>query len=415
MDIFPRFDLLTGRERRAIVLVAVASLAVAAGAIAYARPAPPARAAAPAGPPRRAGAYVAIYPLSPLSPDSAYAATFTGASNGMRSIFRTDDGGRSWRALAVPVDAFPLGITPLAGQGDAVLFGMPRAGQGATVQWITHDAGYHWQPVEAPVAGLGGGVQFFPNSSRAFYEQLTPMGFSIHVSDDEGSSWRPLIDVAGADPTLAGVSLRAGAAVGFSGGGLWLMVARPGQQQPPPRLLRSTDQGATWEEIRLPAPPPEYAAEGRATFSLPTFLGASGYMGVFPSTGAGVGTQWAGSPAAAAYVTTSDDGGATWSPVRSVPHFPVYPVPGDPSWWATDGDRLFTSTDFGLTWTVNRAALPPKLKLQRITRVTPRVAWAVYGNFGGGLVSDEPDRTHLLRTTDGGRHWSAVRFPGPQA
>lgn len=412
MDIFPRLEVLTGREKRALAVVALASLAVAAGAIAYVRPAPSARAAAPAGPPRSAGAYIAI---SPVSAGTAYAATFTGASQGMRGIFRTDDGGRSWRQLAVPVDAFPLGITPLAGQGDAVLFGMPRAGRGGTVQWITHDAGYHWRPVEPPAAGLGGGVQFFPNSSRAFCELLTPMGFSVDVSDDEGSTWRPLIDVAGPDPSLAGVSLRAGAAVGFSGSGLWLMVARPGQQQPPPRLLRSTDQGATWEEIRLPAPPAEYAAEGRANFSLPTFLGDSGYMGVFPSSGAGVGAQWAGSPAAAAYVTTSEDGGATWSPVRSVPHFPVYPVPGDPSWWATDGDRLFTSTDFGLTWTVTRAALPPKLKLQRITRATPRVAWAVYGNFDGGLVSDEPDRTHLLRTTDGGRHWSEVRFPGPQA
>lgn len=130
-------------------------------------------------------------------------------------------------------------------------------------------------------------------------------------------------------------------------------------------------------------------------------------MAIFPNP---AGQRWVGrSPVG--YVTTTEDGGATWSPVGNVGHFPIFPLLADASWWATDGQDLFESADFGASWGTIQPVLPHGLQLMQITRATAQVAWNVYGNFQGGLVSAEPDRTHLLKTTDGGRHWAEVAFP----
>lgn len=100
----------------------------------------------------------------------------------------------------------------------------------------------------------------------------------------------------------------------------------------------------------------------------------------------------------------TQDGGRTWTPILSV-YGPsrglgmLNPI-GRLSlqvWWFEDAANLWRSTDQGRTWTSQR--LPPNVR--GVVFVSPADGWGI--QVGGEAVT---------RTQDGGRTWQAVPLPG---
>ena len=76
------------------------------------------------------------------------------------------------------------------------------------------------------------------------------------------------------------------------------------------------------------------------------------------------------------------------------------------SWWEADGRQLWSTADGGRHWDVRDADLPGRAILGSLQVTGPGQAWSA------GWASPEPSAgALLLRTGDGGAHWSAVRLP----
>ena len=422
MDGFPRIRLFSPREVRALAGVGVAVLALTAGAIAYVRPPGAARAVAAAPTPTpRSPVFVNVIPASAAT---AYLTTFAAGGGLTESALRTDDGGRTWHRLRLPGPASAFGLTPLAGSpGDVVLTTYPGAAGGTRPPtappeyWVSHDRGGRWTAFSVPGAdGPSRGVEFL-DRSHWYHVSTGAEGFSLLVSHDEGASWQEEYSIPGPDPRIDGQQVVSGSVVA-AGGTAWLLLllgtASPASDgstifvgQPRYQLLRSPDSGSTWTAVSLPEPPPG-APAGAGYAGLRFTTAEAGSMLVYPTGGAGSGfvarTQ-------APSISTTSDGGSTWSPLRTLEHFPYFTAPGSADWWATDGELLFHSTDLGLTWSSSKPSLPRGERLQTIQRATAEVAWNVFGGTRGS-VGEVPDRTHVMRTTDGGRHWAEVSVPG---
>jgi len=113
---------------------------------------------------------------------------------------------------------------------------------------------------------------------------------------------------------------------------------------------------------------------------------------------------------------TSEDGGRHWSarvaPAWVQPGLPdndeAISVPTASDWVVPADPRLFVTHDSGRTWHVVRPAdLPRGWSIAQIELTSPRVGWAIFREGGAHAV-----RSVLVRTTDGGVHWTPA---GPRA
>jgi hypothetical protein len=175
-------------------------------------------------------------------------------------------------------------------------------------------------------------------------------------------------------------------------------------------LLATSDGGRTWTEVPLPSPDaggvmvvgiPTVFADGRAV--LPVEVRAPGADNASTSR---------------LYVFGSSDSGVTWGSPRpmtppsrvTVGEIPVIDFLDADHWWVSSqsqagGDRVqaaptvtFTA-DGGQSFTTVAA---PRIIQMRFTDRTHGWAEAVTG---------PRNRNQLLRTQDGGRHWSEVLVP----
>ncbi len=139
-------------------------------------------------------------------------------------------------------------------------------------------------------------------------------------------------------------------------------------------VIRTTDGGATWDSIPSPT-----------TYSM---LGMAVQGNVVVACG-----NWG-------RVMRSTDAGLTWSvqQVGNTDHQSVALSPGGRGILGTDG-RIQCSNDMGVTWSITNEGtwhtVLNKVAFQN-DQVGVAVGWATTGGLEGGL----------LRTTDGGRHWS---------
>ena len=309
--------------------------------------------------------------FDPQHPSTVFAATGAG-------VYRSADGGRSWRALdlapgpgANRVDA--LAIAP----GDSKTL---YAGTGAGV-FKTTDGGASWRGVNSGLLGketaqehahraLEGYVfalAIDPGDRDVVYAATWENG--LFKTTDGGRSWRSI--------GLKGViSLALDATnpeIVYAGAGPRPPFGKDG-------VFKSTDGGASWRAIGL---------QGSAVTALavdpeqPTNVFAGTYGGIFKST----------------------DGGASWRPAGLAGKRVVRSLldPQDPqtlyaeAWWENDGHDTFKSSDGGRTWqalTIGREA--------ELLALHPQSSARLYADSNIGI----------LTSNDAGRSWRATGW-GP--
>jgi photosystem II stability/assembly factor-like uncharacterized protein len=293
--------------------------------------------------------------IDPVHPATLYA----GAIGPI--VIKSTDGGATWKPSANGLPPDPVLVPRLL----AVDPRDPRRlllsyGQGL---WRSADAGASWQPADA---GLPGGanqlIEDIAISAGAAFV-ATPGG--VYRSVDGGRSWAPVGDGLPASPTSAlavAPSDRRTVYASVSGEGLYL----------------SRDDGASWRRVAGP----ENAYTQALTVSPRSFRTLYAII--------------AGHP------VRSQDGGAHWTDLDGVPRALDLAVDSRGTVYAGGAGPpggVFRSDDSGATWTrriQGLTALPTTD--MAVDPEDPSRIWAAYANA-------------LYRTANGGRRW--VRVPGP--
>jgi photosystem II stability/assembly factor-like uncharacterized protein len=319
--------------------------------------------------------------FDPQHPSTVFAGTGMG-------VYRSADGGRSWRALDLAPGPGANRVDALAiAHGDSKTL---YAGTGAGV-FKTTDGGASWRAVNSglfgeetaaerehrSLEGYVGELAIDPRDPDVVYAATWENG--LFKSTDGGRSWRSLglkgaltvaLDATSPEIVYAGA--------GGPPGGVW----KHG-------VFKSTDGGASWRPIGLQRP---IGHQGSGVTALavdpeqPTNVFAGTYRtGIFKST----------------------DGGASWRPAglagKSVGgHDPLLLDPQDPQtvyaeWWENDVNGVSKSSDGGRTWqalTIGREA--------ELLALHPRNSTRLYADSDIGI----------LTSSDGGRSWRATGW-GP--
>lgn len=139
-------------------------------------------------------------------------------------LFRSDDGGRSWQAVALPAKSALLdvmGITPHPEAAGTIYVATHEAGV-----FRTTDGGQTWRAVNAGLGGLDvHGVAIDPREPRTLHAAVRGRGEGIYRSTDGGNKWTRVDDGPGGEvkvltsvniPTgMGGIFLYAGTAEGL--------------------------------------------------------------------------------------------------------------------------------------------------------------------------------------------------------
>ena len=168
----------------------------------------------------------------------------------------------------------------------------------------------------------------------------------------------------------------------------------------------TTDGGHTWQRVQLIAPR-EYAGLP-ATAGAPAFFGPQ--RGVLPVRyrDPASGNQYL-------VVFATADGGRTWTAHRvpatadlrgdqwGIASGLAFSAPSAREWLFFAGRTLYATSDSGRSWATVHVGLPA-VAPQAISFTTPATGWAIF-SVSVGNYSYPPV---LVRTTDGGRTWTAL-------
>jgi photosystem II stability/assembly factor-like uncharacterized protein len=150
-------------------------------------------------------------------------------------LYRTDDGGRSWRLVSLPLSALLLNAVAITPEGAAIV--IASNGYGSHAMAITsRDGGDHWESPRQLPDDLGG-IPFrfaFIDHDHWFYAN----GDRVFITNDAGQSWTSLKPSVPPGHRL-GTEVRF--ADRFHG---W---ANAGDS-----MLRSEDGGRSWRLVRAP-------------------------------------------------------------------------------------------------------------------------------------------------------------------
>ena len=348
----------------------------------------------------------ATYDVVAQSPNEAYVVVRPpGFASSAATLYRTQDGGETWHRLALPAMAGANGflITRLP-TGNLFLRSFDVAAGGS--HFYLGD-GTTWIPITVP--DQGSGTLQMIDSRVGFYVVFGP-ALLIYRTQDGGRTWEQRLHLDAGHPSGGGLHLSDDLTFFTFSDRMhgWLVIIPPSwgivcgttrSTDSVQQLMVSQDGGANWIPVSLPNPP-----QGSTELGSPVFLGASGagYLTINAHTYVG-----ACPPVGLTYAYGTMDGGATWSGPRRVPA-PFFDSPDGLVWWAFDGRQLFRSNNQGQSWKPSKPKLPAAaVTLQGLFVVNASAAWSLWsGNQG------EATRQTLLRTTDGGAHWSKIKLPG---
>jgi photosystem II stability/assembly factor-like uncharacterized protein len=329
---------------------------------------------------------------------------------GGQVVYRSADQGAHW------ADVSPRGMTgqPLAafalGNNQAWL-AEPTGQQGqlgCNTYYGTLDAGTSWQKLgTTPIAGSGIHQMTFVDSTHGWL--LISLGaatgseaVSVWGTTDGGRSWSkraqsPRPQTESAPGQLSSSCDKTGITFTTETAG-WLTS---GCAAGGPSIYRTLDGGHTWTFQPLQAPPGQTQENlgNSANAEPPVFLNQS--FGLLPVVLA-LGSK--NTPSLVVYAT--HDGGRTWIPSVPVTSGRLMAAVR-PDYWVIEvsPSRIATTQD-GRRYNF----IPSDVDLSQTQQLT-------FANEQTGLaltVVSPSGGYELLRTTDGGAHWSAVSF-GPEA
>jgi photosystem II stability/assembly factor-like uncharacterized protein len=339
--------------------------------------------------------------------DAAAGWALGGSADQPGLVFRTQDGGRTWRDVTPPISdtAIPPGDGPakaffLDSQHAWMALVRSTADQKRLLYvWRTSDGGNTWAlspltcasgtcPLLQPI-GL-----IFTSPERgwlmlAIDSAMSHTYIELHRTSDGGAGWQTLIVPPG-DENSGNLHVHSQTGMDFYGQDTGLVTFSRGPQEAV-IVDWTADGGATWESQHLPAPQgcpspgcfnglicqsydPEVLSENQAVLAVECLSDPAN-----PSQSDG-------------YLYTTEDRGASW-------HMYAFPG-GDVSFlnkqfgWALTGE-LFRTVDGGAAW-VKMADLG---WADQVDFVTPALGWA---------LGDADGDRRLSMSSDGGTTWSAL-------
>lgn len=400
-----------GGVRRALTLMVVAGLGLLAAGIVYLRPS----LSAPATP------SVRRVPTSPqVAQPVFFNVSFGDAQHGAVQVFTatnlpdrpapiylTSDGGRTWRPVAPR--AYPVSSVTFVGQRRMLA---EEAAGGTPALVTSEDDGRTWQPLSVDprqFINLNSWPVFLGSDGWWLDWQPSPPGsqqrlaVAIWHTSDDGRTWARL--AASGIPRVQYVDR---VQVMDPRHGLLAMISAddPGRAM----IVATADGGVTWE------PAATFANPMVGTRLLAVRLLQHERLLLATLAVSSLDPQAPpppGEPAMSAFTSVSADGGATWGPLHAGPvtaASPVAVIDDKGRLLLLDGHRLWISDDGGVSWGARVAVLPQGLTPVFVVAAVPGsiYAFAVHS-------SDVPWRggtpAALLRSWDGGIHWTEVRFP----
>jgi photosystem II stability/assembly factor-like uncharacterized protein len=346
--------------------------------------------------------------LWPVKAQTAWLVVDT--DDGGERVLRTTDGAASWddvtprqlSALVTPTNVGNGAATP-----QIVFLGAERAWTNAAGTLVaTSDGGRIWHDIgRVPVGGwrvpLDCRLLQFVDPTHGWCSisgaAMGSEGIELYRTVDGGLRWQR-VSVTGPPslpPTPTPGSLPWGCekTISFTSPTVgWAGLTCFGYSND---LYETTDGGARWVAKAIAAMPSSLALGGNS-IDPPVFTGRFG-AGVI-------------NPGEDTIFYRSEDGGASWQAVvpPGGPRVSYADVINALQWRLVDNRRILATDNGGRTWrtTTPHWVIPPanpNKALGGIQFVTPEVGWAQY-------YEETTDTTTLLRTTDGGSNWTAVRY-----
>ena len=284
--------------------------------------------------------------LHPTQPDTVFAGTQAG-------LYRSDDGGDTWRSLGLPGPLQTVWSIALDPRDAGTIF----VGVEGFAVWRSRDGGAHWQKLDVPTPG---GIPEMPFPTRVVRIVIDPSepdtvyaGLEVHGvvrSRDGGDSWRnvsaDLLALADANAVL-----QSGLVTGDPKEGmmdthaLTVSPAAPGAVWLANRmgLFRSDDRGEHWADLAIrDYSPLTYARDVRVSPHDPRRC----YAALSIAAVSDAGSLW-----------RSDDGAQSWR--RFDPELPIASTlmvvaesRSDPDtvWCGARAGQVFGTEDGGRSW-----------------------------------------------------------------
>ena len=319
-------------------------------------------------------------------------------------VLKTADGGSTWTDLTPPEPAPASGDQKVATAyfQDAQIAWVTYAYTGfiipsQAVVWRTQDGGQTWlasQPLD--ISGL---AEVYVPSDLLFVGGQTGW-LLVHVgagmnhdyvalfrSQDGGVTWTRLLDPY----NDGGIQSCSKSAILFTDATHGWLTGDCNGVAAGVLLFKSTDGGATWQEVVLPDPTSAlglFEDMNVACGSYDPFFFSNdlGHLGVRC-------THFAQQPSTLDYyIYTTQDGGATWTS-STYPGIALYFVTADTGW--SLAPKIQRTTDGGATWT----PISDVIWTAQMDFISEQIGWG---------VARADNQVALVKTDSGGEHWSIL-------
>jgi photosystem II stability/assembly factor-like uncharacterized protein len=283
------------------------------------------------------------------------------ASGAKGTVLRTVDG-KAWQAMQVPeADKIDFRDIQAFDAQSAVVMG---AGPGAASRiYRTDDGGASWRLImtNAVAEGFWDAMAFWGKDKGILFGDPVKGSFQVYTTSDGGRSWQEVAAKGIEAMPNEGAFAASGTCLAVAGSSdAWIATGGSASS----RVFHSADGGKTWRPSSTPIPA---GASARGVFSV-AFLN--------PKEGFAAGGDYKETRMAGTNGAFTVDGGASWTPVQVAPAgymSVVVPVPGAPralvaaglagSGYSPDGGRNWTELD--------------KTPMNTVGFASPTQGWAV--------------------------------------